>query len=403
MNGIANGFIDNTVQCWGCPIFDRLFRIVSTAAAAVYDRFTTICVILFCILFAFFVFNAVWQNLKEKTPDAWFSKSVQPVFINAIVVFTLLGMGVALPRFITRITIEPSAQIALTYTQALVKTDSDIVAAKVDYTPAPMPDDGFFTPTLRDTIIMLMKTTITQFQSYMKLGLAIIDGAFTWRALLGIGVLIKHILMLMVGMYIFYTFFRLFIRFCFYFADIIIAMAFFAFFFPLSLTMMAFQDAGSVPKWMSGIGKSLGVAQIKNLIGAIVALAAGVIIYTVIMVIVARFFTDSGVSTNVLMEKILSGDVFANDLSTSNLESMTLMGAIVLGYIVNFLADQIPGIKTMVLDTFGVQADNSLSEKLANDTEKLAKLAFDYAKRTGEKIIGRDDKKGNNKSADKKK
>ena len=403
MNGIVNGFIDSTVQCWGCPIFDRLFRIVSTAAAAVYDRFAMICLILFCILFAFFVFNAVWQNIKGGAPDAWFSKSIQPVFINAIVIFTLMGMGVALPRFITRITFEPSAQIALTYTQALVKTDNDIVNASVDYVPEPMNDDGFFTPKLRDTIIMLMKTTITQFQSYMKLGLAIIDSAFTWRALTGVGILIKHIVMFVIGLYIFYTFFKLFIRFCFYFADIIIAMAFFAFFFPLSLTMMAFQGAGDVPKWMSGIGKNLGAGRIKNLIGAIVALAAGVIIYTVIMVIIARFFSDAGVSTNVLMAKILSGDVFADDLSTGNLESITLMGAVVLGYVVNFLADQIPGIKTMVLDTFGVKADNSLSEKLANDTEKLTKLAFDYAKRTGEKIIGRDEKKDDGKSADKKK
>lgn len=402
MNNIANYFIDSTVQCWGCPIFDKLFRIVSNAATAVYDRFATICIILFCILFAFFVANAVWKNISGGNPDAWFSKSVRPVFINAIIVFTLMGMGVALPRFISRVTFEPTAQIALRYTQTLINTTDAAVNERVDYVPEKMSDNGFFRPQLRDTIIMLMKTTITQFQAYIKLGMAVMDNAFTWRALTSVGMLIKHLLMFFVGLYITYAFFKLFVRFCFYFADIIIAMAFFAFFFPLSLTMMAFRGASDVPQWMSGMGKNLGAAQIKKLIGAIVALAAGVIVYTVIMVIIARFFSAPDVSTSVLMEKILAGTVFADDLSNTNLETTTLMGVVILVYVLNFIYAQIPGIKKMVLDTFGVSAENKLGEELANDAEKIGKIAFDYIKRTGEKIVGRDNDKKED-GADKKK
>ena len=60
MNGVMNSLVDTSVQCWGCPVFDRLFQIVSNAAAAVYDQFVIFCAILFCVLFAFYVVNAVW-------------------------------------------------------------------------------------------------------------------------------------------------------------------------------------------------------------------------------------------------------------------------------------------------------------------------------------------------------
>ena len=59
MNDFINPVIDASVQCWGCPIFDRLFAIVSNAAAAVYDQFVIFCAIIFCVLFAFVVLNAV--------------------------------------------------------------------------------------------------------------------------------------------------------------------------------------------------------------------------------------------------------------------------------------------------------------------------------------------------------
>ena len=59
MNNVIGNFVDNTVQCYGCPIFDRLFQIVSSAAASVYDRMALLMSVLFCVLFAFFVLNAV--------------------------------------------------------------------------------------------------------------------------------------------------------------------------------------------------------------------------------------------------------------------------------------------------------------------------------------------------------
>ena len=165
MNGVMNSLIDDSVQCLGCPVFDRLFQIVSNAAAAVYDQFAIFCVIVFCILFAFYVVNAVWKNMKDNISDPFFQKSMKPVFINSLVALALLSMGATLPRFITSITFEPVADITLIYTQSMLKTDNNIVNEKVTYQPEAISDDGFYRPQLRDKIIMLMKTTITQFQS----------------------------------------------------------------------------------------------------------------------------------------------------------------------------------------------------------------------------------------------
>ncbi|MBO4625861.1 MAG: hypothetical protein J5679_01110 [Alphaproteobacteria bacterium] len=393
MNNTLGNFIDSAVQCYGCPIFDRLFQIVSGAAASVYDRMALLMSILFCILFAFFVLNAVWQNIKKDAQDPWYQKSVRPVIINSLVALTLLFTGVALPRFISQITFEPTAQIATLYTQSMLDIDSKMVNDQVTYQPLPLSYDGFFRPQLRDKIILLMKTTITQFQAYMKLGIAVMDSAFTWNALLGIGAFVKHMILLIIGIYIFYGFFKLFFRFCCYFADIIVAMTLFAFFLPLSLILAAFRGAENVPAWISGLGKNIGANQIKKLINAIVALAAAVITYTVIMVIIAKFFSSPDASTAEIMNAITTGQIFDMDLSGDNILSLTLMGMVVLVYVVNFIQGQINQVSNMVMSAFDLKPENSLSEQLANDVESLTKATFDTIKKVGETITSSNDKK----------
>ena len=402
MNGFMGSLVDTTVQCWGCPVFDRLFQIVSNAAAAVYDQFVIFCVILFCVLFAFYIVNAVWKNMKEDVSDPWYQKSIKPVFINSIVALAFLSMGVMLPRFITSITFEPVADITLIYTQSMLKTDSTVVNEKVTYQPEEITDDGFFRPQLRDKIIMLMKTTITQFQSYMKLGIAVMDYAFSLKALIGISALIKHIILFFMGLYLLYGFFKLFVRFCFYFADIIVAMTFFAFFFPLSLILVAFKG-GNAPEWISSLGKNVGTDQFKKLINSIIALASAVITYTVIMVIIAKFFSAPGQSAAEIMELITTGQVFAGDLSGDNIAAMTLGGCVILIYVLNFIYGQIPQVTSMILDSFGVSSENELSEGLANDAMKLTTNIVTTAKNIGKTILnGGENKEDDKKAADKK-
>lgn len=401
MNRLVNSFVESTVQCWGCEVFDRLFQIVSNAAAAVYDKFVIFCAILFCVLFAFYLINAVWKNFKGGITDPLYQKSLKPLFINSLVSLTFLSMGVVLPRFITTITFEPVANITVIYTQSMLQTNPDEVNERVTYQPAKIEDDGFYRPQLRDSIVMLMKTTITQFQSYMKLGIAVMDKAFSLSALLSISSLIKHIILFFIGMYLFIGIFKLFLRFCFYFADIIVAMTFFAFFFPLSLILVAFKG-DNAPKWMSGLGKDVGTNQFKRLIDSIVALAAAVLTYTVIMVILAKFFAEPGQSAADIMNMITSGEIYSDELSEENLQAMTLGGCVVLVYVLNFIYGQIPQVTSMVLSSFGVSSENKLSEQLANDAMQLTNDVLNVVKQAGKNILSGGEKSDNKEDTTKK-
>ena len=401
MNRLVNSFVESTVQCWGCEVFDRLFQIVSNAAAAVYDKFVIFCAILFCVLFAFYLINAVWKNFKDGITDPLYQKSLKPLFINSLVSLTFLSMGVVLPRFITTITFEPVANITVIYTQSMLQTNPDEVNERVTYQPAKIEDDGFYRPQLRDSIVMLMKTTITQFQSYMKLGIAVMDKSFSLSALLSISSLIKHIILFFIGMYLFIGIFKMFLRFCFYFADIIVAMTFFAFFFPLSLILVAFKG-DNAPKWMSGLGKDVGTNQFKKLIDSIVALAAAVLTYTVIMVILAKFFAEPGQSAADIMNMITSGEIYSDELSEENLQAMTLGGCVVLVYVLNFIYGQIPQVTSMVLSSFGVSSENKLSEQLANDAMQLTNDVLNVVKQAGKNILSGGEKSDNKEDTTKK-
>ncbi len=395
MNGLLNSFVDNTVQCWGCAVFDNLFRVVSNAGAAVYEKIANICFAIFFVLFVFYILWAVWKHINPKNPDSsdpFYVKSVVRVIINSLFALTLLGIGVGVPRFITRVTFEPVADVALVYSTAILDTAPDVVNMHVSYQPMEMQDTGLYRPKLRNTIISLMKTTITMFQSFIKLGIAIMDRAFSWKDIYGVSDIFRHILIFFVGLYLFYGFFKLFLRFCFYFVDVIIAMAMFAFLFPIALMMMSFRG-GDMPAWMSSLGKGLGANQIKKLINAIITLASAVITYMVILVIIARFFTDSGTSVNELMDAITSGKVLDSDLSESNLSTLTLGGTVILVYVLNYIYSMIPQISKMILNTFGVEEENKLSEQMANDAEKLVGIVTSGLKTVGNTIINGGEKK----------
>ena len=405
MNDMMNSFVEHVAQCWGCDVFDNLFRVVSNAGAVVYTKIANICFAIFAVLFVFYVIWAVWKTLNPKKPDTsdpMYTKSVIRVVINSLFALTLLGLGVGVPRFITRVTFEPVADITLVYTQSILKTTPEFVDEHVKSAPLQkIEDNGFYRPELRNTVIEIMKTTIVLFQSYMKLGIAVIDKSFTWHEMPTIGAIFRHILYFFIGVYLFYGFLKLFLRFCFYFVDVLINMAMFAFLFPIALMMMSFRG-GDMPEWMSSLGKGLGTNQLKKVINSIVALGAAVITYIVVMVIIARFFTDSGTSVDELMNAIMSGEVFASDLSDDNLASITLLGMIVLLYVLNYIYKQVPNVSKMILDTFGVSQENQMSEKMADDAEKLVGLITDGIKNIGQKIINKDDKSGDGKKADEK-
>ena len=139
--------------------------------------------------------------------------------------------------------------------------------------------------------------------------------------------------------------------------------------------------------------EKVGTNQFKNLINAIIALAAAVLTYTVIMVIISKFFAAPGQSTTEIMELITNGNIFAGDLSDDNLAAMTIGGCVILVYVLNTLYKEIPNVTKMVLDAFGVSAENQLSEQLANDAMKLTTNIVDMAKKVGKNILSGGEKK----------
>lgn len=368
MNGV-----NNIVQCWGCPIFDKLFQIVSAAGAAMYEHMVVFAWIALVAFWAFYALWVVYLNFKDKEAKDWlYQESVKPVLINSLIIAVFLGMGTALPKLVGSLTFEPVADVTAIYAEAVLQVDAAKVAQRVKYQPEPMVEDGFFRVELRDKIIHLMKISVTQFQSMIRLGLVVMENAISFKALLGVVNLLKHILMLFLGLYLVYTFFRLFLRFCFYFVDVIVALTFFAFFFPFMAVFFVFKHS-SAADWVKNMGKEFTPGLIKNVINTIVALVVAIVTYLIVMVIIAKFFASDAMSSNEIVLHVLNGTVSKDILYDDNLVNLTVMGAIVIGFIANFLVSQIPNIGKEVFEAFGVKPDDKLSKEVFDSVEGMIK------------------------------
>ena len=388
MQELANTLIDNGAQCWTCPIFDTLFAIISNTAAAAYQRLTFFAVLIFCILFAFYVLNAVWTNIKDGGKDPFFQNSVKPVLIKSLLALSLLSAGLMVPHFISTITFEPVATITLEYTKAMLPADHVIA----EYPNAiDLGANGFFNPELRDTILNLIETSLANFQVYIKIGIGIIDAAFSLQALTGIGPLIRHIIIFFIGLFLTYNFGKWFIKYSFCFMDIIVAMAMFAFFFPFSVVFFIFKDAASLPEWMKKLGNDLGSGQIKKLINAIVSVAAAILTYTIMMLIIRGFLDANGVDPDSIQNT--SEQLYNFDLENSSAMEITFAGAIVLVYVINYIEDQVPKVTQKILDAFGVKQENPLSKEMGENVWTLTTLAANNIKTFAKNVINPDEAK----------
>ncbi len=382
MQELANTLIDNAAQCWTCPIFDGLFAVISNTAAAAYERLTIISVIVFSVLLAFYILNAVWQNIKDGGTDPLYQKTVKPVLIKSLIALSLLSVGLILPRLISTIVFEPAAEITYQFSKTMLPADYIVPP----YTDAiPLDGSGFFNPQLRDTILKILETSVSNFQVYIKIGIGIMDAAFSLKKLLGIGALIKHIIVFFIGLFLTYNFGKLFIKYSFCFMDIIVAMAMFAFFFPLSLIFFIFKDASKAPGWMKKLGGDFGSGQIKKLVNAIISVAATILTYTIIMLIIAGFLNGNGIDTNAIQNS--SESLFDFDLDNSNIMEITVAGVIVLVYVINYIAGEIPNVTKKILDAFGVKQENVLSKEMGDNMWKLTTIVADNAKNLVKAVV----------------
>ena len=383
---MANSLIDSSIQCWTCPIFDSLFAIISNSAAAAYQRITFLSVMVFIVLLAFYILSAVWQNIKKGGEDPFFQKTVRPVLIKSLIALSLLSAGLIVPRLISTVIFEPVAEITYTFSTSMLPQDYVVPA----YDNAiSLGDNGFFTAELRDTIIKILEASVSNFQVYIKIGIGIMDEAFSIKALLtGIGALVRHIIIFFIGVFLTYNFGKLFIKYAFCFMDVIVAMALFAFFFPLSVVFFIFKDADQAPGWMKKLGGDLGSGQIKKLVNAIVSMASAILTYTIIMMIIKGFLDGSGVNPDSIQNT--SESLFNFDLDNSSAMEITVAGSIVLVYVINYIAAQIPKVTSTILSTFGLSQEDSLSKEMGENTWKLTNIAVDKIKTVAKTIINPD-------------
>ena len=191
MQEMANILIDKTTQCWTCPVFDHLFAVVSDTAAALYESLSFFSVIIFSVLFCFYILNVVWQNIKYGVSDPFYKKSFKPVLLKSLMVLSLLALGLTVPRFISKITFEPVAVVTLGFSNTMLPEDYKIPD---NYSAIKLNEEGFFNPQLRDTILQILQTSVANFQVFIKLGIAVMDAAFSFPTKIEPWLLIKRLL-----------------------------------------------------------------------------------------------------------------------------------------------------------------------------------------------------------------
>jgi galactitol-specific phosphotransferase system IIC component len=123
------------------------------------------------------------------------------------------------------------------------------------------------------------------------------------------------------------------------------------------------------------MGDNFGPKFFKQGINGIVSLGAAVITYTVIMVLIGKFF-GGGDATAL----ILSGDIYAGALDDSNLQALTLMSCIVMVYVIQYLVGKIPDVAKEILGAFEVQEDHKLGDKVSDEALNFTKLTVNFTK-----------------------
>ena len=375
MQELANAFIDKTAQCWTCPIFDNLFAVISDTAAALYEKLSFFSVIIFSVLFCFYVLNVVWTNIKDNMKDPVYQKTLKPVLLKSVMVLSLLSLGLTAPRVISKITFEPVAVVTLEFSKAMLPEDYKIPD---DYSAIKLNEDGFFNPELRNTILQILQTSVANFQVFIKLGLAIIDATFSFPPRIEIWLIVKRLLIFFIGLFVVYNFAKFFIQYSLCFMDVILAMTMFAFFFPLSLVLFIFRGAADLPGWMKSLGNDLVGKQIKQLINAIVSIAATIFTYTIILLLIRGYL--NGYELNEESIPTITESILNFDLDNPNVTQLTFSGSIVLVFVLNYLKDKLPDIKNEIMSTFGLKQEDKLSTEMGKNALALTNLVVNQAK-----------------------
>jgi len=136
---------------------------------------------------------------------------------------------------------------------------------------------------------------------------------------------------------------------------------------------------------MKNLGSNLGGGQIKKLVNAIVSVASTILTYTIIMLIIRGFLDANGVSVDSIQNTTES--LFDFDLENSSAMQITFAGAIVLVYVINYIAGQIPKITEKILSVFNIKQEDEHSTKMGKDVLQLTQIIAQKTKDLAKTII----------------
>ncbi|MDR0319558.1 MAG: hypothetical protein LBH81_02350 [Rickettsiales bacterium] len=341
MNGALEFLTANLVQCWACPVFDNLFVAVGSAAENSYGQIARFALFLLTAFIAFYTVYIVMTKLSKGAEDPFYMKSMKPVLINSIIIVSLIGMGTFVPKTVARLTLEPVAAMTHAIASSVIPLpDRGISAA---YEPKPMPDSSFYSPALKNRVLDIMQMTTTAFQGFILFGFAMISNSLNLTALLSVlsgdfGPALDTVFMFFLGVFVAWSFIKLFLKFLFYFIDVIVSLTLFAFLFPIMLMAFVMKNS-EAPGWVKSIGGMSGNI-FQTAVRSVITLASAMIVYVVILAMLSGFI----------------------DLSNPSFESPAVMhsaaGIAVLVLIIGFLAAKIDDIAKELLAALGFEDDD---------------------------------------------
>ena len=118
--------------------------------------------------------------------------------------------------------------------------------------------------------------------------------------------------------------------------------------------------------------------------------------YTIIMVIIAQFFSSSNTSVSEVITAMTKDDIFSVSLSSENFATLTLASILVLVFIIKFLTNQIPQVTKMILSVFDLDTNTKLSDELGDNAMKLTSSIVNSVKEFGKTAISGGNATGGN-------
>jgi hypothetical protein len=325
---------------------------VSFSASGAYVRITQFALFILTAFLVFYTLYIVMAKMAKSDEDPFYLKSMKPVLINSAVIVALLGMGLFVPKAVSTITLEPVAYLTHGIASSVLPAP-DHSLVMVGLTKAIQVIDpagpGIYSPELKHRIIDIMRMTASSFQNLILFGFNMLSNSLSLDSLVAVitldfGKMLETIFMFLLGLVITWQFIKIYFKFLFYFVDVIVSLALFAFLFPVMLAAFVMQNS-EAPDWVKKMGGMSGTI-FQNAVKSIITLASAMIVYVVIVAMIGAFLGGVGAS-----------EILAGDFSNVNFAAPEIMrsatGIAVLVLVLKFLIAKVDPIANEIKSAIG--------------------------------------------------